>query len=183
MDDEAYADILRRDAHLDRLEDQQLQELVDRCTHRRMVTGEALWANGDAGESAYVLLSGRVELSWRVHPDGKQKKQITQPATLLGLPHLIHAWEHESAAYPLERTEVLQLERSDFDQLFGAQHPAAYRLVDAVAEELVEEVRDANRRLHEVFGHPAETLRMLRRRGRGSERRGGVPGGADEIDR
>ena len=172
MEREAHAKILRQDPFLDELTDKDLGELVDACTHRRLITGDALWATGDEGTSAYFFLSGRVELSWRVHPDGKQKKQVDDPGAMLGVPHLVYPWVHESAAYPLEWTEVLRLDREDFRELFNAQHPAAYRLVDAVAEELVDEVRDANRRIHEVFGHPAETLRMLRRRARGSERRG-----------
>ena len=171
MAEEEHADILRECEHLAELDDRELSALVERCDSRRFVTGEALWTVGEKGESAFVLCSGRVEIAWRVQPDGQKKKQITDPGSLMGLPHLIHAWAHESSAYPLERTEVLRIDQSDFRELFDAQHPAAYRLVDAVAEELVGEVRDANRRLQEVFGRPAETLRTLRRRTHESERR------------
>jgi CRP-like cAMP-binding protein len=162
---------LRRSSHLDELDEQALAEFVDACQGRTLITGDALWKVGESGESAYVILSGEVELVWQVQPDGRQKEQLTEPGTIVGLPHLIHPWAHESSAYPLETTEVLRLDRPDFEKMFEAQHPAAYRLVDAVAEELVDEVRDANRRLQEVFGHPAETLRTLRRRAHDSTRR------------
>lgn len=171
MSSQDYRQICRRETHLGELDEEALEEFVEVCTSRTLVTGDALWTAGEVGDSAFVLLSGRVELSWRVQPEGQTQKQITQAGTLLGLPHLIHPWEHESSAIPLEPTEVLRIDRDDFEALFDRQHPAAYRLVDAVAETLVDEVRDANRRLHEVFGHPAETLRTLRRRAHDSTRR------------
>ncbi|MFB6350347.1 MAG: Crp/Fnr family transcriptional regulator, partial [Bradymonadaceae bacterium] len=161
----------RESRWLAELDDEALEDFIDICQPRTLVTGDALWTTGETGEGAFVLLSGCVELSWRVQPDGQQNKQMTQPGTLLGLAHLIHPWEHESSAVPLEATDVLRIDREDFQELFDRQHPAAYRLVDAIAETLVEEVRDANRRLHEVFGHPAETLRTLRRRAHDSTRR------------
>jgi CRP/FNR family transcriptional regulator len=164
-------DILRRSSHLDELDEQALAEFVEACRARTLITGDALWKVGESGESAYVILSGEVELVWRVQPDGREEEQFTQPGTILGLPHLIHPWAHESSAYPLETAEVLRLDRPAFEEMFEAQHPAAYRLVDAVAEELVDEVRDANCRLQDVFGHPAETLRTLRRRAHDSTRR------------
>lgn len=170
-DTDRYVDTLADRPFFDALEREKLRELVEVCRPRTLITGQAMWSAGEAGGTAYIMISGRVELSWRVQPDGQRQEQVTRPGQLIGLPHLIHEWTHESAAYPLDRTELLRLERSDFQALFDEQHPAAYRLVDAVAEELVEEVRDANRRMHEVFGHPAETLRMLRRRARHSERR------------
>ncbi len=171
MESDAYEKRLRGSSHLGRLDEEALAEFVDRCEARKLIAGDALWKAGTRGESAYVVVSGHVELAWSVQPGGQHKDQITEPGTMVGLPHLIHPWEHESSAYPLETTEVLRLDRAQFQEMFEARHPAAYRLVDAVAEELVEEVRDANRRLQEVFGHPAETLRTLRRRAHDSTRR------------
>jgi len=171
MAEQDYFEVCRRDPHLGELDDESLEAFIEMCTPRKRVTGDALWTVGEAGESAFVLVSGRVELSWRVQPDGQQKKQMTRPGTLLGLAQLIHPWEHERSAVFMEPTEVLRIDREDFEAMFDRRHPVAYRLVDAVAETLIDEVRDANRRLHEVFGHPAETLRTLRRRAHDSRRR------------
>jgi CRP-like cAMP-binding protein len=171
MEKESCAGILRQDEHLAKLESEDLEDLVEVLESRTLVSGEPIWSVGDAGDAAYVLGAGRVELTIRAQPDGKRTRQHGTPGTMLGLAHLAGEWEHESTAYPLERTEVLRLARSDFRVLLEQHHPAAFRIVDAVAVRLVEEVRDANRRMQEVSGHPAETLRTLRRRARKSERR------------
>ena len=115
-------------------------------------------------------LKGRIEVTSRVQPDGQRTTQFDEVGEVLSLPSLVNAWEHRSAGTAVDRSEVLELTRSTFDELFDDEHPAAFRLVDAIADELVGEMRDANRRLHEVFGHPAETLRMLRRRSRETKR-------------
>ena len=155
----------------DQMAEDHLRDLVDRCQLKTHISGEALWAAGEPGDAAYILVEGRLETTWRVQPDGQRSRQAARPGEILGLAYLVHDWAHESSAYPLEKSEVLELERTDFAQMFEHGHPAAQRLAEAVADELVDEVRDANRRMHEVFGHPADTLRTLRRRAHRSERR------------
>lgn len=164
--EEDYIDALRQRPQFDDLEEEELEELVEAAESRTLLTGDALWSRGDEGDGAFVLISGRIELTYQVQPDGKRQVQYDDPGVILGAAHLIHDWEHESSAFPRERSEVLKIEREAFQRLFDERHPAAYRVVDALAEQLVEEVRDANQRLQEVFGRPAETLRMLRRRAR-----------------
>lgn len=141
-------------------------ELVAASELITLLPGQALWAPGEVKDAAFVLVSGRVELTFRIQPDGQRQAQYTVPGTLLTLSSLVHSWPHASAGVALERSRLLKLTRTNFMALFEAQRPCAFYLVDAIADDLVEEVRDANRRLHEVFGHPAETLRMLRRRSR-----------------
>jgi CRP/FNR family transcriptional regulator, cyclic AMP receptor protein len=165
-DRQEFADALEGKGIFAEVDRSELDELVEVCEPLTVMPGQPLWAPGDAKDAAYILVSGRVEISYRVQPDGQRKIQYTEPGQLLTLSSLVHAWEHGSAGTPLERSQLLSLSQDDFRALFEARHAAAFLLVDAIAEDLVDEMRDANRRLHEVFGHPAETLRMLRRRSR-----------------
>ena len=143
---------------------EELETLIGACTRKVLAPREALWAVGAPGEAAYFLIEGRLEKSVRLPPDNQRSQQIEQPGAMIALSHLVKRWEHESMATALERTVLLELRQESFKELFDNQEVAAYRLVDRLAESLVREMRDANRRLHEVFGNPAETLRTLRRR-------------------
>lgn len=145
-------------------EAEELRRLVEACERKTLAPREPLWAMGAEGSAAYILIQGRLEQVQRLHPDGARSNQIDRPGTLLAVSYLVKGWKHQSAASALERTELLRLDREAFEALFNAQDMAAYRLVDRLADEVVQEMRDANRRLHEVFGNPAETLRNLRRR-------------------
>ncbi len=170
MADASYADIIADCGLFTELDHDELLDLVEVCKHERVIAGQALWAPGDPSEAGYILLEGRIEITYRVQPDGQRTMQYSEPGSLFSINSLVGSWEHTSSGTAVERSEVLELTRERFDALFDEQHPAAFVITDALADELVEEMRDANRRLHEVFGHPAETLRMLRRRSRETKR-------------
>ncbi|MFU8805250.1 MAG: Crp/Fnr family transcriptional regulator [Bradymonadaceae bacterium] len=162
-----YQEILSSRSPFDDFGDEALATLIKACEPKIFAPRESLWSVGSVGDEAFILISGKVEQVRRLQPDGQRTEHFTEPGTLLSLSGLVHPWKHLTAAYTLERTEALRLSLEDFQTMFDAGEMAAYNLVDAVAENLVHEMRDANRRLHEVFGHPAETLRTLRRRVRG----------------
>ncbi len=155
---------IRRHAFFSSWSEDELDALLSRCTRRVFNVGEPLWSVGEPGDAAFLLLSGRLERTRTVRPDGHRAEQYAELGALLSLSSLVAGFEHTSSGSPLDRVEALELKREDFRALFDEEHPAAYRLVDAIAENLVSEMRDTNRRVHKVFGQPAETLRVLRRR-------------------
>lgn len=159
-----YADVLRDASAFSIFEDEDLHTLISHCELRRLAPREALWAAGSTGNRAYILIDGALEQTLRHPPQGQSILQHRQPGTLLGLHHIVQDWEHSSAVTTLEQSELLVLTQERFQTLFDAAEPAAFRLVDRLAEQLVTEMREANERLQDVFGHPAETLRTLRRR-------------------
>lgn len=141
----------------------ELGRLVDACKSRVYLPGEALWAVGERRAGAFVIVSGRVERKVRI-TGSRRNEQYGERGRILALSALVSEWQFHSSAYALERTEVLILTRKAFDRLFDAEDIVAYKLVDQIAAYLVRDMRRANERVQEVFGRPAETLRMLRRR-------------------
>ena len=138
--------------------------LIDGCSVRVLNLGEVLWSVSEPGDSAFILLSGRLERVRVARPDEPKKEQFSEPGTLLSLASLLESWPHTSTATPLERTVLLELPRAHFQSLLATEDPVAFFLADAISQRIVEQMRDANNRLHRVFGRPAETLMTLRRR-------------------
>ena len=169
MSHEELVSTLAEHAPFDRWRPSELDQLVRRCRPRVAHHGESLWATGEPGQRAFILIQGRVERSQHVRPDGHRFWHVEQPGSLLSLTSLVEPWPHTSSGTPLESSLVLELDREVFLKMFHEEHPVAYLLLDAVAEQVVQEMRDANRRVQQVFGQPAETLRMLRRRLRDQE--------------
>ncbi|RAL20473.1 hypothetical protein DL240_16850 [Lujinxingia litoralis] len=159
-------EVLRERPFFNALTGAEFDRLINACDLRTLAPREMLWAVGRQGQSCYILVSGRVEQALTRPPSGRKVEQIARPGAFLALAYLARPWHHHSSAMALERSVVLKLDRERFEAMFQAGDTVALRLVDALAENLVQEMRDANERLHEVFGHPAETLRMLRRRTR-----------------
>lgn len=163
-DKERFEKILASASAFAELNPEEIQSILEACELKVLAPREALWAVGGRGEAAFILIEGKVEQTERHPPDGHRVNQYNRPGTLLGLSYLVKGWRHQSAASAMERTTLLRLTRDRFEAMFEAGDPGAFALVDEIAEDLVQEMRDANRRLHEVFGNPAETLRTLRRR-------------------
>ncbi len=163
MDVAAYFDALYGNDEMSRFEDDELRELIGACEPRFLQASEPLWVSQEVRSHAYILVSGSIERHTKTHA-GRVVQQHSAPGTLLSLSALVKQWEYHSTAHALEKTEVLALSRATFLRLFDAREPVAYKLVDAIGEYLVGDLRKANGRLQDVFGRPAETLLMLRRR-------------------
>lgn len=160
----SYITILKSNPLFENLADHEFAPLLEKLEHITLLQGQPLWTSDNNPSAAFVLLSGRVEQSRRVEPDGLKKQHFGQPGTWLALSALVQTSPCLTTVVALERTTVLRLPRKEFQTLFEQDNPAAYILTDAIAECLVNDMYDTNRRLHEVFGYPAETLRTLRRR-------------------
>jgi len=150
-------------SYLADFERDELERLVDACETRVYLPGEALWAVGEKRSGAFIIVTGRVERKVRI-TGSRRNEQYGETGSILSLSALVSDWEFHSSAYALERTEILMLTRDAFEKLFEAEDIVAYKLVDQIAAYLVRDMRRANERVQEVFGRPAETLRMLRRR-------------------
>jgi len=169
VEQEKIIALLRQSAFFQDWEQADLETLCANCARKVFNVGEALWTAGEPGDGAFILLSGKIERTQLVRPDGQRSEHYDSPGDLVSLSTLVQPWEHTSSGTPLERCEVLELKREKFMEMFERDEVSAFRIVDAIATNLVEEMRDSNRRLHKVFGQPAETLRMLRRRMRENE--------------
>lgn len=156
--------VLKANRLFENFADHQFTPLLAQLEHMTFMAGEPLWTANSNPQAAFVLLTGRIEQSRRVEPDGLKKQHFEQPGTWLALSALVQTSPCLNTTIALERATVLRLPRAAFQTLFDQDDPAAYILTDAIAESLVHDMYDTNRRLHEVFGYPAETLRTLRRR-------------------
>jgi CRP-like cAMP-binding protein len=158
-----YFDIVKGRGETARFDDDELRQLLAACEEKLLQPKQPLWVADDVRTAAYILAEGRLERTTRTH-SGRIHEQYSEPGTMLSLSALIKPWPYHSTLYAEERSTVLALSRAKFVEMFDARDHVAYKLVDAIGEYLVADMRNANERLQEVFGHPAETLMMLRRR-------------------
>ncbi len=141
----------------------ELHALVEASSTRIILDGQSLWGLGESRNACFVLLSGSIE---RRYPGTSRVivESFEIPGDVLSWSALVGSAGYYSAAYAKERAEVLVLTREKFQALFAEDAPVAYALVDLISIYLANDMRAANTRLKDVFGRPAETLRMLRRR-------------------
>ena len=144
---------------------EELQALVTAATVRTIQEGEPLWGVGEPRHSAFVLLSGSIE---RRYPGSSRVvvELVQAPGDVVSWSALVGDAPYRSVSYAKERAKVLVLTREKFLSLFAEDAPVAYAIVDLFSAYLAHDMGAANKRLREIFGRPAETLLMLRRRSR-----------------
>ncbi len=101
-----------------------------------------LFGEGDEGSSAYFLLSGQVNV-------GRNGKTLTTlgPGSMFGLVAAVDKGTRSASCITDGPARLLELKATDFDALFAARNRFAYQVVDWVARQLVEHLRQANQRL------------------------------------
>lgn len=164
MNIDKYVEKLQQHGALFDYSDGELEVLLDCCEPRDYSVSSAVWSPGAKRTHAYILVSGTLEKTLAVRE--RKSELIKTPGVILSISSLVHDWPYHSSLVARTNVEVLLLSRARFQAIFDEGEPAAYRIVDQIAEYLVYDVRQANERLQEVFGRPEETLRMLRRRSR-----------------
>ena len=163
MNVEDYVEVLKGHKAMGRFDEEELRRLFAVCDERLLQQREPLWVMDDVRSHAYILVDGALERSTKTH-SGRTIQQLTEAGTLFSLSALVNPWPYHSTCVASERSTLLALSRSRFLELFDDRETVAYKLVDAIGEYLVGDMRKANERLQDVFGRPAETLMMLRRR-------------------
>ena len=114
-----------------------LRHLTDGAVRRTFPRGQALFHEGDSGESLYVVIEGLVKLSV-ASPDGREMLlAMVRPMESFGELSLVDGGPRSTSAVAVEATAVLVLRRSDL--LEALRHEPA--LVDGVLRSMGSLVR------------------------------------------
>jgi CRP-like cAMP-binding protein len=111
---------------------EELLPVAELCSEVELPEGERLFAQGELGDSLFVIVDGKV----KVERDGKELARLGAGECVGELAAL--DWEPRSASViALEPTSLIRLERDDLFDLLG-DHP---ELVRALAGVLVARIR------------------------------------------
>ncbi len=122
-----------------------LRRLTDGAIRRTFPRGQALFHEGDSGESLHVVIEGLVKLSV-ASPDGREMLLATvRPMEAFGELSLVDGGPRSTSAVAVEETTVLVLRRSDL--LEALRHEPALvegvlRSMGALVRRLTEQTTD-----------------------------------------
>jgi CRP-like cAMP-binding protein len=127
-----------RSSLLDELEQAERDALVARLRPRQYKRGQAVFNDGDRGDSLYLVQSGRLDVQLAT-PDGHTRSiRVVHPGEFFGELALVHPDRvRMGRVCALELSETLVLNRADFEDL-RVRHPGVDRLlVLALAERVI----------------------------------------------
>jgi SulP family sulfate permease len=108
-----------------------------------------LFSQGDAGDSLYVVLRGRVHLDVDVG-DGPKRLALLCPGTVLGEMALLDGRPRAATATAERRVHCLRISADDFARMRAEAPDVATCLMEGLAAELAKRVRIANRHATEL---------------------------------
>lgn len=158
---EAVDRLLSRVPLLKGLNPREMKVLREHLRPRQLAPGQLLFNEGDPGRGCFVVLSGRIGVYKKLRDGKAERLAVLTPGALVGHMALIDN-KPRSAACRAEDTAVVlvELQRAEFDQLFNAHSPFAFKIVDRISTDLTERLRAATERLTEA--HRTQDTRQRR---------------------
>ena len=148
-------------ALLDSLAEPDRRAVLARCGRQRYGRNEAVFREGDAGDSVHLLAKGTVAVRVSTPSGDVVTLDVLRPGEAFGEQALIGDDGQRSATVvALERVETMRLTRTDFDNLL-VEHPATALLLVAM---LNERLRATSQRLLDAMYLPADA-RVFRQLG------------------
>lgn len=115
---------------------EELADILDRAQHRSFKRGQEMMAQGDAGESLFIVLSGLARVSM-VAANGREIiLDYAEPGAVLGEIAFLDGGERTASVHAIEPVEVLCLSRPAFDEIIGRHQGLALRVLQAMARRL-----------------------------------------------
>jgi len=111
------------------MNEDQLRLIAFGADRRMIAAGQMLFRQGSPAESAYVVISGGLELS-STSSDGMQRTEaIAGPGTMISELALVTLVERKFTAVAREDTSIIRITRALFHRLIE-EYPAAARLIE-----------------------------------------------------
>jgi CRP/FNR family transcriptional regulator, cyclic AMP receptor protein len=123
-------------------------EFFDLAVHRGFPSGATLFAEGDAGDGVFVVLSGKVKVT-RPGPDGKDVPfTIAGPGDLLGELTVCDGGSRQATAIAVQDTETAWVDVRAMRGWLARHSCASFRMMSLLADRL----RRVNDRLEDASG-------------------------------
>lgn len=128
---------------------------------RSYAPGEVLCREGDRAFSFFIVCRGKVEVFKELFGGSRERLGELIPGSMIGQVSLIDGKARSATVEA--KTEVLTLEcsRDDFERLFNAASPFAFKILDQIIIHLTSRLRDANTQIYNLYSRPTETLLKL----------------------
>ena len=157
------------------LSDRELQLLAPSLTHCTKRRGEYLFQVNDAGHSCYVILSGRIEVLLMNEEGNTEPVAQLEPGETVGHLALVDRRKRSAACrVGSDQALLAELRSDDFERLFNAQTPFAYKILDNLVVDLVSRLRHTNETLLQASVDRKEQLDHRSKRAIASQLLGGA---------
>ncbi|HXJ78974.1 MAG TPA: DUF1003 domain-containing protein [Candidatus Methylomirabilis sp.] len=109
--------------------------LADHVDIRRFVARQRIYKAGDPGHRAYIVLSGRVQVSMVDEEQRPVVVDMPQRGEIFGLSSMLAESAHLTTAVALEETSVIEIDRGDIAELLKRKPMAGLDMLTMVGKQ------------------------------------------------
>jgi CRP-like cAMP-binding protein len=120
---------------------------------RTCAAGETLYTEGKSGGSLYVLLKGSMRIEKIVRYDEHQSLHRLEPREFFGEVSFITGMPHSASAKAIVDSELIEIRRSEFDDLAQKSCIVAYKIMAKLALQLGKFLRTMDERFVEMVSY------------------------------
>lgn len=158
----AESQLLKRSFIFSELSEEELAELAGLAARRSFVQGEFVFWEGDAPDSFYIVIEGRVKVLKHSSLGKEFIIAFFGPGEIFGEVAVFQDRPYPASAQAAADTKVLRIRREDFLSFVAQRPQVVLRIISVLGERL----RDAQGRLKDLAGERVEqrlarTLLML----------------------
>ncbi len=134
------------------LDENDIRELEPYFSCRYLKTGEDLWQEGEKGDFAAFIVSGKIQSSKATEFPGRQVVVgVYGHESLIGIIGLLFGESRPVTATAIEDSRVLLLNRDDFDEINRRNPELGGRLMKGMLFSLTMRLRQSYERLAAIF--------------------------------
>jgi CRP/FNR family transcriptional regulator, cyclic AMP receptor protein len=133
----------------------ELNDLLRAVRPMNLAAGERLFSQGDAGDAAYVVQTGAVQVF--TQRKGEEVLVATLGAgQVLGELSLLDGSPRSASVRAAEDAALFRLDKAEFDFLRRNLRPAAFKLMRSIAVTLCDRLRETNDHIGRLIAPPVE---------------------------
>jgi CRP-like cAMP-binding protein len=148
--DEQKLDRLRQFPLFESYSDHYIQVLSQTCFVRQFNAEESIYHEGSPAVAMYFVLEGSVGLYQKRRSQQTDRIQLVQSGKFFGDASLFTTRERQHSAKALEKTQLLVLFKTDYDQLTTSQPQLAMKILAMVAAKLYRDLTVFQTEFHEL---------------------------------
>jgi CRP/FNR family transcriptional regulator, dissimilatory nitrate respiration regulator len=148
--DKQKIQLLRHFPLFESYSDRHIQVLSQTCFVRQFNVEEFIYHEGSPAVAMYFVLDGSVGLYQKRRSQQTDRIHLVQSGAFFGDASLFTARERQHSAKALEKTQLLVLFKSDYDQLAASQPQLAMKILAVVAAKLYRDLTVFQTEFHEL---------------------------------
>ena len=144
-------DLLRQTDLFEGLTPEELGKITGISVKETPKAGEVIFEEGEEGERFYLILKGEVRISKMIPGVGEEALVVLSKGAYFGEMSLIDNQPRSAHAIVNKSTELMVIERQDFEGLLSHDKELAYKLLWTFLRTLSRRLRETNEKIMGFF--------------------------------